>query len=75
MPAQYPFCAVVGADDMPHARFWDPPLTTVAIPMRNMGEEAVRIVLSILREGDRPPQRVTLPHALVIRASTAPPAR
>lgn len=67
--------SIVGLDDIHHARFWDPPLTTVAIPMREMGEHAVRVLLGILNRGERPAEQVTLPHTLVIRSSTAPPGR
>ncbi|HEX2459992.1 MAG TPA: LacI family DNA-binding transcriptional regulator [Vicinamibacterales bacterium] len=67
--------SVVGIDDIHHASFWDPPLTTVALPMRDMGEEAVRVLLGILNGGERPPQRIVLPHTLVVRSSTAAPGR
>jgi LacI family repressor for deo operon, udp, cdd, tsx, nupC, and nupG len=67
--------SVVGVDDIHHARFWDPPLTTVAMPMRDMGEQAVRVLLGILNGGERPPERIVLPHTFVVRSSTAPPGR
>ena len=67
--------SVVGLDDIHHARYWDPPLTTVAMPMRDMGEHAVRVLLGILNGGERPPERIVLPHTLVVRSSTAPPGR
>jgi LacI family transcriptional regulator, repressor for deo operon, udp, cdd, tsx, nupC, and nupG len=67
--------SVVGLDDIHHASFWDPPLTTVALPMRDMGEQAVRVLLGILNGGERPPARTVLPHRLVVRASTAAPRR
>jgi LacI family repressor for deo operon, udp, cdd, tsx, nupC, and nupG len=67
--------SVVGVDDIRYARFFEPPLTTVSQPMREMGEHAVRVLLSILNGGDKPPECVRLPHTLVVRASTAPPAR
>jgi len=67
--------SVVGVDDIRHARYTDPPLTTVAQPMRQMGENAVRVLLGILNGGNGAPEQVTLPHTLVVRASTAPPGR
>jgi LacI family repressor for deo operon, udp, cdd, tsx, nupC, and nupG len=66
--------SVVGFDDIRYARMVDPPLTTVAQPMRQIGEGTVRILLQILR-GAEPPESVTLPHTLVVRSSTAPPRR
>jgi LacI family repressor for deo operon, udp, cdd, tsx, nupC, and nupG len=64
---------VVGFDDIRFARYFDPPLTTVAQPMRQIGEGTVRLLLEILRHSDHTPESVTLPHTLVVRASTAPP--
>jgi LacI family repressor for deo operon, udp, cdd, tsx, nupC, and nupG len=68
--------SVVGFDDIRFARYTEPPLTTIAQPMRAIGEGTVRLLLSILSDGSVTPQSVTLPHSLVTRASTGPaPAR
>ena len=69
--------SVVGFDDIRFARHMDPPLTTIAQPMRQIGEGTVRLLLSILAGGHdaETPESVTLPHKLVVRASTAPPPR
>ena len=67
--------SIVGVDDIRYARFVDPPLTTVAQPMREMGEYAVRVLLGILHGDEKPPECVRLPHTLVVRSSTAPPSR
>ena len=67
--------SVVGVDDIRYARFTDPPLTTVAQPMRQMGEIAVRVLLDLLNGNPGGSEQVTLPHTLVVRASTAPPGR
>src|SRR5439155_26987772 len=66
---------VVGVDDIRYARYTDPPLTTVAQPVRQMGEIAVRVLLDLLNGGQSPSETVTLPHTLMVRASTAPPGR
>jgi LacI family repressor for deo operon, udp, cdd, tsx, nupC, and nupG len=66
--------SLVGFDDIRFARFLDPPLTTVAQPMRQIGEGTVTLLLQILR-GEQTPESVTLPHTLVVRSSTAPPRR
>lgn len=66
--------SVVGFDDIRFAQYTDPPLTTVAQPMREIGERAVRLVLDIL-EGGRTPESITLPHRLVLRATTGPASR
>lgn len=65
--------SVVGFDDIRFARCMDPPLTTVAQPMRAIGEGTVRLLLDILRGRSTPPESVTLPHTLIVRSSTAPP--
>jgi LacI family repressor for deo operon, udp, cdd, tsx, nupC, and nupG len=65
--------SLVGFDDIRFARYMDPPLTTVAQPMRAIGEGTVRLLLHILAGDETAPDSVTLPHTLTIRASTAPP--
>jgi LacI family repressor for deo operon, udp, cdd, tsx, nupC, and nupG len=65
--------SVVGFDDIRFARHTDPPLTTIAQPMREIGEGTVRLLLEILRGDEIKPVSVTLPHHLTVRGSTAPP--
>jgi LacI family repressor for deo operon, udp, cdd, tsx, nupC, and nupG len=69
--------SVVGFDDIRFAAHIDPPLTTIAQPMRQIGEGTVRLLLGILADGEDAdaPESVTLPHKLVVRSSTAPPPR
>jgi LacI family transcriptional regulator len=68
--------SVVGYDDTPAAAAARPPLTTVAQPLREMGAEALRMVVSLI-ESDTPRtgrgHHTRLPTRLVERASTAPP--
>jgi LacI family repressor for deo operon, udp, cdd, tsx, nupC, and nupG len=63
--------SLVGFDDIRVARHLDPPLTTIAQPMREIGENAVRLLLDILNGHTVQPLSITLPHRLVIRGSTA----
>jgi LacI family repressor for deo operon, udp, cdd, tsx, nupC, and nupG len=65
--------SVVGFDDIRFAQHVDPPLTTIAQPMREIGEVAVRLLLDILG-GTAAPESTVLPHQLVVRSSTAPPS-
>ena len=69
--------SVVGFDDIRFARHTYPPLTTIAQPVRQIGEGTVRLLLGILSGGDEmdTPASVTLRHTLVVRASTGPPRR
>jgi LacI family transcriptional regulator len=65
--------SVAGFDNVPEAANAVPPLTTVAQPMREMGAEAVRILLGLLA-GEAGEEHLRLPATLMVRASTAPPS-
>ena len=69
--------SVIGFDDIRFAKYTTPSLTTIAQPMRQIGEGSVRLLLRILTNGHgvEVPESITLPHTLVVRASTAPPPR
>lgn len=59
--------AVVGFDDLPLSAAFEPALTTVSQPMRDLGAQAAEILLARLA-GEHPDSR-TLPHQLVVRDS------
>lgn len=59
--------AVVGFDDVPLASIFEPPLTTIAQPRRELGEQAMRLLLR--RMNGEMPESLTLPHTLVVRRS------
>jgi LacI family repressor for deo operon, udp, cdd, tsx, nupC, and nupG len=63
--------SVIGFDDIRFAQYSEPPLTTVAQPMREIGERTVRLLLDILQGVPVTEESVTLPHRLVQRATTA----
>lgn len=67
--------SVVGFDDIRFAQCTDPPLTTIAQPMREIGEGTVRLLLEILNGSPVAPVSVTLPHSLKVRCTTGSPAR
>lgn len=62
--------SVVGFDGTAEAARASPPLTTVAQDIVAKGRLAARMVLD-----NQPPQQITLPVDLIVRASTAPPRR
>jgi LacI family xylobiose transport system transcriptional regulator len=64
--------SVVGYDDVPVARWSSPALTTVHQPLKEMAEEATRLVLR-MREGEATSTRMDLGVDLVVRQSTAAP--
>ncbi|CAL9608446.1 Ribose operon repressor [Streptomyces sp. enrichment culture] len=63
--------SVVGYDDVPLAQWSSPPLTTVHQPLRQMAEEATRMLLRPDDPG-KAAQRIELATHLVVRQSTAP---
>lgn len=64
--------AIAGFDDIPSARYASPPLTTVQVPVYDLGRAAAQRLVSHMRRGKRPAQTRTFPSELVVRASTAP---
>jgi LacI family transcriptional regulator, repressor for deo operon, udp, cdd, tsx, nupC, and nupG len=61
--------SVVGIDDSVIARILEPELTTVAIPAGFVGQQALLLLLDVLRGADVPSQSI-VPLELVIRGST-----
>jgi LacI family transcriptional regulator len=65
--------SVVGFDDIDLAPHVDPPLTTVHQPIRRKGEEAVRLLLSVVERRDlAKPEHRRLETRLIVRDSTGP---
>ncbi|MBP1861442.1 LacI family DNA-binding transcriptional regulator [Rhizobium herbae] len=62
--------SVMGMDDLPQAAFLNPPLTTMHIPMREIGSVALDLLRDSLSGLPMPPRRVELACHLVERAST-----
>lgn len=63
--------SVVGFDDIPFAAATVPALTTVHMPVGEMGAAAVE--LAVAGDGSRTPKTRTFQPRLVVRGSTAPP--
>src|SRR5690606_26838995 len=61
--------AVVGFDDLPLASQTKPPLTTVAQPIREMAEAAVRLLTRLIQGEELDVNRVVLEAKLVTRES------
>jgi LacI family transcriptional regulator len=62
--------SVVGFNDMPFAGDFWPPLTTVRMPLREIGAEAARLLLRGIEDGEQEAATLTLPVSLVARGST-----
>ena len=67
--------SVVGVNDDPRGPYLTPPLTTVHIPIFDMGVMAATRLLQVLRGRGGSPGPIILPGTMVVRASTAPPPR
>ena len=67
--------SVVGFNDMPFAEDFWPPLTTVHMPLREIGSEAARLLLRGIDVGEQEAVTLTLPVSLVLRGSTGPARR
>jgi LacI family transcriptional regulator len=63
--------AVAGFDDIVTLRDVYPPLTTVALPLRRMGELAANLVLTEPAPGS--PRIIPVPGEVILRDSTLPP--
>lgn len=72
--------SVVGFDDVPEARFYRPPLTTVRQDFAELGTRSAALILKAIEARRAPqlpprPEQVCLTPELVVRLSTAPPPR
>lgn len=65
--------SIVGYDDTINAAYLNPPLTTVKLPIAEMGSLAGKTIFDLIKNGNSiPPHTITLPVELIVRASTAP---
>lgn len=63
--------SVVGFDDIDWASLNNPPLTTISVPKRQVGQEAARRLLSLLHEPTMQPVEIVVSVQLIKRQSTA----
>lgn len=64
--------SVIGFDDVPHASWIEPPLTTIRQPFAQMGTAAVDLIVRA-RAGQQPAARTELSTTVVVRSTTAAP--
>jgi LacI family transcriptional regulator, galactose operon repressor len=67
--------SIVGHNDMPYVDMLSPPLTTVRIAQREMGDRAARLLLAEISDPESQRDHVVLAPQLIVRGSTAPPRR
>jgi LacI family transcriptional regulator len=64
--------SLVGHNDTPLMDSLDPPLTTVAIPQREIGARAAELLLARVAGEEVAREPVLLPTELIVRGSTGP---
>jgi LacI family transcriptional regulator len=67
--------SVIAFHDAPLAAYLDPPLTTIRMPLRELGARSVECLLRLVEGGAMPSIVIRTPPVLVFRDSTAPPPR
>jgi LacI family transcriptional regulator len=67
--------SVVGFDDIQWAAFNTPSLTTVRQPLGKMGEIAAETIINKIENDREHPSEIAIEPTLVVRESTAPPAK
>lgn len=65
--------SVMGVDDVHMSQFVDPPLSTVAIPLIQLGAMGMECLIKLRNGKLTRDQAITLPHQVIVRKSTAPP--
>lgn len=63
--------SIIGFDDLPMTRFINPPLSSVHVPAREMGEAAADALVAAA-DDDKPIPSLDIEAKLIMRASTAP---
>lgn len=62
--------AMVGFDDVPLARYLDPPLTTVRLPASELAAKASEILIEIIQGSPPPEKQILLDSELIVRQSS-----
>jgi LacI family transcriptional regulator len=63
--------SVVGYNDIPFCENFHPPLTTIRVPLRQIGEQAAELILAAVEDPGATMVSVRLQPTLVVRESTA----
>ena len=66
---------LVGCEGSEFMAYFDPPLSTISMPIREMCRTAWRLLHRRLETPDAPPERIILPHRFLARESSVPPAK
>jgi DNA-binding LacI/PurR family transcriptional regulator len=61
--------SIIGFDDIPWAKYSDPPLTTVRLPAQELASEACMVLLGLMKGSEPKEQHTVLDTELVVRRS------
>jgi len=61
--------SIIGFDDIPWARYSDPPLTTIRLPAQELASEACLVLLDLMKGSEPNEQHTVLDTELVVRKS------
>jgi DNA-binding LacI/PurR family transcriptional regulator len=67
--------SIVGFDDLEFSEVFDPPITSVRQPQREMGRAGMQLVIGMLEGSCDQPDDAVLRHEVVARASSGPARR
>jgi DNA-binding LacI/PurR family transcriptional regulator len=62
--------SVIGFDNIPVASYWNPKLSTIAVPTETIGKEAFKRLFWLMNGMEIPPNKMTFDTELVIRESS-----
>lgn len=67
--------SVIGIDDIDTAQYLSPMLTTIHVPLDEMGQMAAKILIDRIQGGHHIPMKILMPFYPAVRESCAPPRR
>jgi DNA-binding LacI/PurR family transcriptional regulator len=67
--------SIIGFDDMPWATLLQPPITAIAQPTYELGQQAAELLLARLKDPGKPVSHVQLNTTLIVRGSTGAPRK
>ncbi len=65
--------SIIGFDDIPEASYIRPRLTTVRQPQREIGQNAMRLLVELIEDSERELETITLETELIVRQSCSKP--
>ncbi len=61
--------SIIGYDDIPEFSHLNPPITTIHQPIKEMGEQAAKLLLERIEDRNKPAKKVILKNTLIVRNS------